>query len=1449
MINWNDLHTLENTRRKGFEQFCYTIAKRKYGDLGTFTPVDDSGGGSGVEFFLTFPDGRVWGWQAKFYPDGRLNDGGRKGQIKKSLQRSCKDHPKLEKWLLCTPMDFTPKERRWFDKTLPSSILHGEPVLPTDQVIELRHWGHTEFNDFLSEEWAAGIYSYYFGELELSKTWFENVYRKAERSPAGKRYTADLHSKSDVSEYAAQAVVADRIVVSIQEEFEQVAEDLDAFSRRLNDVGSSRSTDVTWKGEHATFLAQSEASDAEESLKEALAVARKALEKLQSGEVDLSETMRGVEGQVETLNEIPNHFEVAASKLSEESARREGFDIYGSSVVAPNLSSLLGRIRNCQNQIVHVLGDAGKGKTHLAFDTCHLLLQDNRPAILLLGASIRTREPLRAQLLGALDVPSSYSWQDFLNALNVAAERHSVRIPIVIDGLNESIVDGRLSPVWRDELDGFADEISGYKNLALITTCRTGYVDEIWRDGEPDTAVRTHGFGRETEEAVERYFDYYKIDANLTGASLQHFSHPIYLQIYCETTNPDRENVQHVHLGEQSLFGVFERYIDLCNRRIVKQMDRRPGTDVLRPALNRVALQLWENRWRGIPVHSAILCMDEVAESELPSWEQSLSHAIEDEGLLLSRTWSSSESAEEYEFAYDLMAGYFIASAIISVFRDDLESYLKDEETLKTLFGPYQHRHPLHEDISRCLAAMLPAKRGRYLHDVIREEDEPFNYSVRSLFEIDPSLINAGAVEIIKGLFYTRENRKLLFQEFELTWLHKGHPLGADFIHGLLMEMGMAERDFAWSEYIRERQGREKTDEAVKALHERCSDLSPIEEREESRLHLMALRVTWTLTTTIRPLRDEATRALYWYGRRFPARFFDLLQTSFRINDPYVPERMLAAAYGVAMALQYDFDSEEFVQQHLPIWAQYFQKAMFAANAPCSTTHVLMRDYARHIIDIAVLHHPSLFTSSELDTTQPPYDGGNIEDWGQDTNRPAKDQSVGPILMDFGNYTLGRLVPDRRNYDHTHPVFKKLKEKAFWRIYDLGWTTDRFGNIDREIQRRQPLNRSNEPRKTDRYGKKYSWIAYFELYGHRLDNDAVDQWEKRLSDVDIDPSFPEPPPSVQLIDSDWLGEPRDDVGTWIADGNIPNLSNFAIQDEVLGEKGPWVLLSSFYVHDDADRRKEIWFRVKGALVNPAKVEQALESASLREEVHSARITPGNHYTFAGEVPWSDTFPESRKREIREVLDQRQYSTKGLDIACRDDLSSDELREAVTLVKQDRRAMETSENTESLEDALEVINEMGAEAGLEFQVSEQSYTIDCVDTFSILPAVWRNEWESHHNQINVGSRGDIPNRQICELLGLVSQPQTYDLFDKFGRRATITTDFEKRRGGTKRNQKFLYIRKDLLNRYIEETNQTLLIWMGGERQYTTSLYMEAKQAGGLPDPDRVNFHKVHVYEDN
>ena len=64
MIDWSKLKHYKSDKYKSFEELCFQIAKVLHGHKGRFTSVDDSGGGDGIEFYMTLPNGDEWGWQA-----------------------------------------------------------------------------------------------------------------------------------------------------------------------------------------------------------------------------------------------------------------------------------------------------------------------------------------------------------------------------------------------------------------------------------------------------------------------------------------------------------------------------------------------------------------------------------------------------------------------------------------------------------------------------------------------------------------------------------------------------------------------------------------------------------------------------------------------------------------------------------------------------------------------------------------------------------------------------------------------------------------------------------------------------------------------------------------------------------------------------------------------------------------------------------------------------------------------------------------------------------------------------------------------------------------------------------------------------------------------------------------------------------------------------------------
>ena len=151
---------------------------------------------------------------------------------------------------------------------------------------------------------------------------------------------------------------------------------------------------------------------------------------------------------------------------------------------------------------LHIFGDAGIGKTHIACNICDDRLKNKLPALFVRGSLFTTSQSIETQLREKLDIPPARSWHEFLQALSAAAEAYHTRIPLIIDGLNESTHNGAFSKVWELGLKGLVQEITQTKNIVLITTCRTSYKEEIWRDEDPPNSVYAHGF--DTDEGNTR---------------------------------------------------------------------------------------------------------------------------------------------------------------------------------------------------------------------------------------------------------------------------------------------------------------------------------------------------------------------------------------------------------------------------------------------------------------------------------------------------------------------------------------------------------------------------------------------------------------------------------------------------------------------------------------------------------------------------------------------------------------------------------------------------------------------------------------------------------------------------------------------------------------------------------------------------------------------------------
>jgi hypothetical protein len=710
---------------------------------------------------------------------------------------------------------------------------------------------------------------YFFGELELSLDWFTKQVTK-QLENVRPRFLPTLHTETNI-DLQLHCLVGDRVFVTTLSNY------------------SSEMTAGLQRAEHAIqeMKRLAERGDWQNDVRDLTRISDQLCAKINSMLEELSRCREFVtDGRMEEAGTIdlgPRHTDIAnfASKYRERyyALYRDRIQVednladedrsanaatehiltksYEPLAISDEIAISLDEVNNHINVFkkidLHIFGNAGIGKAHIICHACHDRVQCGLPAILLPGGQFTRHQTIERKILYICDVPASYSWSEFLAALEACAEAHRTKVLIAIDALN----DADKIEVWRQELSGFVAALAHSPRVALVTTCRTSYREAIWEASGLTNTAYTYGFhGDPLEEAITRYFDYYKLKADLTLAPIEQFKHPIYLRIFCESQNPTRTSEKEVYLGQQTLFKVFDQFLGQVNNAVCRRLSRAPSLLIVLDTLMKLAQAFWERNARYMSLQDTLTLLDNDFSS---NWDQSITKALLDEGLLIARDWSDGE--DRVSFTYDLLGGYLIGKLLLKWLDPTNPRLLIESSDVKQrlMSENYGARHPLHDDILRCMCALFPQYADTHIY-ALTEEEEFFAYAVEALFEMEPAYIGEGQRGDLRHLFREPCNRGRLLRLARRTAFNAGHPLNIEFWDDLLLALPMPERDISWTEHVRSIA--DELLEDVEKFEEVCGSDQPLSDLGSNRLHLAARYYRWLLTSTHRLLRDKTTKAL-----------------------------------------------------------------------------------------------------------------------------------------------------------------------------------------------------------------------------------------------------------------------------------------------------------------------------------------------------------------------------------------------------------------------------------------------------------------------------------------------------------------------------------------------------------------------------------------------------------
>ena len=1349
MLDWQKFKELTGSDSENFEKLCRSIVRRRFGRFGSLVERKNQ---PGVEFYIRLDQdcpelgdsGDKVGWQSKWFErraDGKLTSSA-KGQILHSLGTTDEHVEDLNHWILWTPFTLAKADQEWFYR------------LKSKYSYKLHLWNTNDIDNCL-EGSALELRHAYFGELALTDDALEKQHRLSV-APIRGRWIKEVHHQVRVEKQLRQYLGEP----SAWEEFKEARAFLsEAYETIKKEVDEPVYSD--WSDDLKSFLM---------FCSECLKFAGYFTNTLSAEDI---ESINGMLDQVKSLD-LKIHTVLRQVKNRNSPLSIEITNALAYTKDIQNLLEEASEYLSCS--FVAVLAGAGGGKTHMAAELTGV--QPDRPAgILLHGRRFKKGSSLndlaREISFYGKEVPN---FQALLVALDAAADRGNCRLPIVIDGLSEAEEPRE----WKPELETALELLKDYPNVLLICTLRTSEREryefaphrsnklrsrEIFAQAAlPENCIRLEcdGFGSLTMKAVKTYFKHYKIKADLIQIPEYFFSHPLNLRIFCEVTNRKAEKTVTVTRFPASITTLFGEQIEYAARRIAEftNFQQPYKEENVLSAVFHLGKKLWESGKRQIPETDLLHSLNQLTRS----WDENIINLLAQEGIIF-RDPGNTPGVYSITPVFDRLGGYIVADALLKENQSDPTfNWIRNQTSLDMLFGEGESNHSLSQDILHALVALVPrySNNQKQLWMVVPDEYKEAVIELSTLIDTENFCDNTKEEYrkqmLRKGLNYSTLRR------LEGLRASGNHPLNADFLSDLLKDFSVAERDLSWTEFLRENHDYILAE--IRYLEQRWkSDSIPKTEGDR----LLAVWVSWLLTSTSIEIRDRSTRTLYWYGRNCPRNLFEMTVSSLDINDPYVPERLLAVSYGVVMYFVY---KEEYMEEMKWLVSQLYEH-IFCESAKNSTTHLLARDYASKTILITRKLLPETLSDEQLVDCSPPYASMPRRAWGSVDKSAIGLGYTSPLGMDFGNYTIGRLIPERSPYDFDHPDYQDVRAKILWRIKQLGWDKENYAEVDKRIATSSVYNsRMNRP-KIERYGKKYSWIAYYEVAGQRLDEEVLELWGERFA-ADIDPGFPEPIHESELQTAIYLGSSEMDTSDWIENSGLPEIGDLTKIDALDDLSGPWILLDGWISEESKPRDRSFYFSCRAFLIERKFSEKLVSSweNAMQREIRLPELIQ-TEYLYSGEL---NSLSEG-------VLDS------GVEFELVVGTEVKKIEEGMFMGK----------------DGIPVLRDKGKLVDVEVPVVELVKACSPVGEFF---------WSAGDTAMQ-SVRTRVLTSRLVEVLDLRIDPVSLDVVDAYGNLAARNMVFK---GGQEGNYKNLfYLREDLLIRFMAEEKLDLIWFVRGERR--------------------------------
>ena len=749
-----------------------------------------------------------------------------------------------------------------------------------------------------------------------------------------------------------------------------------------------------------------------------------------------------------------------------------------------------------QNQILVVRGDAGTGKSQMLAVAAEKLVNAERSAILLLGTSYINDHILSTQTAEILG--SGLSLDALLHKLEGIAAQGDTYSYIFIDAINESIYKN----VWKTGLQSLFAKILQYPHLKLILSVRTGYerivfndsVRDAIADGTVASIVHT-GFREESIEATLTFLNHYGIPFLPSYFLQTEMTNPLFLTLFCKT-----------YSGENfDMFSLFEKLIEKADFEAQTAVGITDHVSLLGNLVDEIA---------NIRLKTDILTIKQSDLFDFNFWDRyGLSakkipfvSALERSGLFISTV---SDNEESYFLGYNLLEDFVCAKAIIKQYKkkDELVSYFLND-LLKVENGSIIKYHNI--DIFIVACGLFADK----YHDECFEDVEQYVIDEMDKDDITRRYLEsfmwrtAASVDAEAFLSFLRKrpvDRDVVFRMLIENSTREHHPLNSLFLHTLLANKKLADRDALWTVFANRLVAE---DERIFQLIAHFDEGNILDGLSRSNTELLLILLIWLLTSSNRFLRDKASKAAIELLKREFILCKPLLQRFEGINDPYVLQRLYGIVFGACVKRNQE-NREAFKDLATYVYTTVFDQE-------CVYPDVLLRDYARLILERWRYENPADADFIVPEMIAPPYksvpipvverqqyydmDSGNSGFNSIDLSMRINHADSPGMYGDFGRYTFQSALETFEDVDVVN-----LYHYAMQFIRDELGYDERLGEQD--ASSRYYSYSRHDTKKVERIGKKYQWIAFYNILARISDSHCVKEWNEpsRLFEGPWDP--------------------------------------------------------------------------------------------------------------------------------------------------------------------------------------------------------------------------------------------------------------------------------------------------------------------------------------------------------